>query len=549
MSRLLLFGAIGLAAVAGLGAIAVTYGGTTSPAVEAGKSLELRRFASAADFERYLGTLRRRQTQFFSNDTAAMEAPAAAAPAGEPANPEITNNQTVGVDEGGIVKQIGRYLVVLQDGRLFSADLGTGAGAPLRLADRIDVYRSPRQAASWYDEMLVLGDRILVTAYNYREQASEITVVRMDAAGRLTPRRPLPAQLERLLQHRELRDPAGRRQSRLLRAAIRSTTRPGRPLRMAAPAARGRRRRSRSGRGADRPDRRLRAGRRDRMAGAPHRLGLPAARRGMDCRTTAFIGPAMREFYVSPTDAFLWIGAPDGLPWSIDYANQRRQACPAGEQWHAGGDEQAAMLYRLPLDGGAGRRDRGGRDPGRPIRLRQPRAGASGRCCRGRRAGCVKPDEAAPARPARHPLVRFRRERPPCRRGAYAPLPAIAGGAAREPLRRRLAGLWRPRRLVGHARPGARRGRRGSTLIAVPLARPARRGPAGPAAQRAPDRARRQRRGGHRLSRPGGPLAQLCQPAAARPRIAATDLAAGALRERGPKPRLQRLDAAPTAAA
>ena len=57
-----------------------------------------------------------------------------------------------------IVKQIGRHLVVLQDGRLFSADLGTGAGAPLRLADRIDVYRSPQNAASWYDEMLVQGD-------------------------------------------------------------------------------------------------------------------------------------------------------------------------------------------------------------------------------------------------------------------------------------------------------------------------------------------------------------------------------------------------------
>ena len=63
---------------------------------------------------------------------------------GQATNPEITNNQTVGVDEGGIVKQVGRFLVILQDGRLFSADLGSGQGAPLRLADRIDVYRSPQ---------------------------------------------------------------------------------------------------------------------------------------------------------------------------------------------------------------------------------------------------------------------------------------------------------------------------------------------------------------------------------------------------------------------
>jgi hypothetical protein len=31
--------------------------------------------------------------------------------------------------------------------------------------------------------MLVFGDRILVTAYNYREQASEITVVRIGPDG------------------------------------------------------------------------------------------------------------------------------------------------------------------------------------------------------------------------------------------------------------------------------------------------------------------------------------------------------------------------------
>ena len=58
--------------------------------------------------------------------------------AGQPANPEITNNQSVGVDEGGIVKQVGRFLVILQDGRLFSADLGQrpGRAAAPRRPDR-----------------------------------------------------------------------------------------------------------------------------------------------------------------------------------------------------------------------------------------------------------------------------------------------------------------------------------------------------------------------------------------------------------------------------
>ena len=46
----------------------------------------------------------------------------------DPSNPEITNNQKAGVDEGGIVKQIGNHLVVLQDGRLFVTDLAPCIG-------------------------------------------------------------------------------------------------------------------------------------------------------------------------------------------------------------------------------------------------------------------------------------------------------------------------------------------------------------------------------------------------------------------------------------
>lgn len=60
----------------------------------------------------------------------------------DPANPEITNNQKAGVDEGGIVKQIGNFLVVLQDGRLFVTDILPGGEPGLKLTDRADVYRS-----------------------------------------------------------------------------------------------------------------------------------------------------------------------------------------------------------------------------------------------------------------------------------------------------------------------------------------------------------------------------------------------------------------------
>lgn len=99
------------------------------------------------------------------------------------ANPEITNNQKAGVDEGGIVKQIGKHLVVLQDGRLFITDLMPEGRPGLKLTDRANVYRSSNED-TWYDEMLVAGRTILVTGYSYAENASEFTVLTLGDDGK-----------------------------------------------------------------------------------------------------------------------------------------------------------------------------------------------------------------------------------------------------------------------------------------------------------------------------------------------------------------------------
>ncbi|MDQ4087044.1 MAG: beta-propeller domain-containing protein [Pseudomonadota bacterium] len=101
-----------------------------------------------------------------------------------PSNPSITNNQMRGVEEGDIVKQIDRFLIVLQDGRLFVVDTAAN-GNRLALVDRMNVYRNP-QSDMWYDEMLVFGDRILVTGYSYDEGATELAVFRLGTTGRVT---------------------------------------------------------------------------------------------------------------------------------------------------------------------------------------------------------------------------------------------------------------------------------------------------------------------------------------------------------------------------
>jgi hypothetical protein len=101
-----------------------------------------------------------------------------------PSNPSITNNQMRNVDEGDIVKQIGNHLLVLSDGRIFVVDTRPNGRRGLALSDRVDVYRDP-ESDTWYDEMLVFGDRVLITGYSYDDAASELSVFRLSPEGRL----------------------------------------------------------------------------------------------------------------------------------------------------------------------------------------------------------------------------------------------------------------------------------------------------------------------------------------------------------------------------
>ena len=119
-----------------------------------------------------------------------------------PANETITNNQEQGVDEGGIVKNIGSSLVVLRKGRLYAVSVAQ-AGQPAQ-TDSIPV--APVDALNqsvWYDEMLVRGDRIYVIGCRYGVKvageadpssgggyygshgATEVSSFRLGAAGKL----------------------------------------------------------------------------------------------------------------------------------------------------------------------------------------------------------------------------------------------------------------------------------------------------------------------------------------------------------------------------
>ncbi len=147
----------------------------TTPPIDRTERSPLKPFDSEEEFSAYMSALaneaQEREAQYDdeSANNVAEDSGEAAAP---PGNEEITNNQEAGVDEGGIVKNIGDYLVVLRRGRLYAVEVGDDA-----LPTQVDDLRvAPDDALNdnvWYDEMLVTGDQIYVIGYRYSVEYSD----------------------------------------------------------------------------------------------------------------------------------------------------------------------------------------------------------------------------------------------------------------------------------------------------------------------------------------------------------------------------------------
>ncbi len=98
----------------------------------------------------------------------------------------VTNTQTAGVDEGGIVKVHGKHLVMLRRGRLFTVDVDRGQLAPVSAIDAFDP--ATGGSGSWYDEMLIVDNTIVVIGYSYGRGGTEIGLFDIDHAGQLSYR-------------------------------------------------------------------------------------------------------------------------------------------------------------------------------------------------------------------------------------------------------------------------------------------------------------------------------------------------------------------------
>src|SRR5262245_37533726 len=150
-------------------------------------------FGSDQAFQNYLKKKKKprppaRAYEFDADGAPAQDAPA---PAAEPsvasapgaAAESITNNQHAGVDEGGIVKNYGDYLVILRRGRLFTVRMGQSDLTPISAVDAFGPDVDP--AGTWYDEMLVSDGTIAVIGYSYARGGTEVGLLDIDGAGHI----------------------------------------------------------------------------------------------------------------------------------------------------------------------------------------------------------------------------------------------------------------------------------------------------------------------------------------------------------------------------
>jgi hypothetical protein len=121
------------------------------------------------------------------NSAAPMAAAKSSADSSAPAAAEsITNVQTAGVDEGGIVKRAGDHLVILRRGRLFTVRVGGDQLQPIAMLDAYAPGSDPQGA--WYDELLIHERTVVVVGYSYARGGTEIGLFDLGDDGSLAYR-------------------------------------------------------------------------------------------------------------------------------------------------------------------------------------------------------------------------------------------------------------------------------------------------------------------------------------------------------------------------
>jgi hypothetical protein len=295
----------------------------------------MRAFTSDQELAKYLRELSKRQQRGLASNQAA-EAQAPTAFAGKIADAKsdkdeesITNVQHAGVDEGGIVKLHGDHLVVLRRGRLFTVAVGDGALKPISAIDAFGPDINPN--GTWYDEMLVSKDTVVVIGYSYERGGTEVGLFNIDDQGKLSYRstyhlrsndyyssRNYASRLigNKLIFYTPLYFYAGADDPFQTFPAVRRWHKGAtqKEFQRIAPATR-----------VYRPQIDLQPG----YGTALHTVTTcDLSNGGFDCQATSVIGPAGRVFYVSPDAVYIW-----------------------ATSWFGEQEKNQSLLFRMPLDG------------------------------------------------------------------------------------------------------------------------------------------------------------------------------------------------------
>lgn len=291
----------------------------------------MKAFASEQEMVRYFKELAekyKRENKAMAGNVAYDEAPAAklAAPESEPSE-SVTNTQHAGVDEGGIVKVHGDHLVVLRRGRLFTVAIGDEALKPISSADAFAPDINP--SSTWYDEMLISGNTVVVIGYSYQRGGTEVGLFDITADGKLSYRSTYHL---RSNDYYSSRNYASRLiGSKLIFYAPQYLYVGAEDPFESFPAVR----KWHEGATAKEFQRIIPATRVYRPESditADYGMALHTvtvcdlAKGGFDCQATAVIGPPGHVFYVSPDSVYVW-----------------------GSAW--GGSQFRSLLFRMPLDG------------------------------------------------------------------------------------------------------------------------------------------------------------------------------------------------------
>jgi len=98
----------------------------------------------------------------------------------------ITNVQTAGIDEGGIVKRAGDVLVVLSGSVLHTVLLHENGDDSLRLVQSLELMDAKDGSGTWFDEVIAFHGVVLLLSYNFDDDLTEIRIFAMTPNGELS---------------------------------------------------------------------------------------------------------------------------------------------------------------------------------------------------------------------------------------------------------------------------------------------------------------------------------------------------------------------------